>query len=53
LYEDELCLLRKDPPAAGSLAGKAGPEGDEQVKTAALALVAQTLMNVEEFLTRE
>ncbi len=53
LYEDELCLFRKDPPAAGSLAGKAGPEGDEQVKAAALALVAQTLMNLEEFLTRE
>ena len=52
LYEQSLRLARQNPVAAEKVAGTAGSQ-DDPGETAALVAVAQVLLNLDEFMTRE
>jgi hypothetical protein len=52
LFDDQLLLLRAQPDHATKVAGATADAG-EHSSVAAWALVARTLMNLDEFVTRE
>jgi hypothetical protein len=53
LYDDQLQLARKHRETAAQLAGVAKSNCTDFAETAALVVVAQTLLNLDEFITRE
>ena len=53
LYTEMLPLLRANPIAAAKLAGKELPAGLDPAETAAWVTVARTVLNLDEFITRE
>jgi mono/diheme cytochrome c family protein len=53
LYEEVLPLCKADPAGAAKLAGTALPPGADSAEAAAWITVARTLLNLDEFITRE
>jgi len=54
LYDDQLALAQADPQAAAAIVGKKPkPEGIGQAELAAWVMVGRTLMNLDEFITKE
>ncbi|HVC96300.1 MAG TPA: PSD1 and planctomycete cytochrome C domain-containing protein [Pirellulales bacterium] len=54
LYAGELALAEADPPSAAALAGSvARPEEANPAELAAWIMVGRTLLNLDEFITRE
>jgi hypothetical protein len=54
LFEEQVALAKKDLKSAETLVGKAArPEGVETAELAGWILVGRTLMNLDEFITRE
>src|SRR5439155_26698935 len=53
LYADQLRLLQRNPENAAKIIGASTKDGQNTVETAALVAVARTLLNVDEFMTRE
>ena len=51
-YEQQLQLMRAHPDVAPKIAGAAG-RGDDLAERATLVAVARTLINLDEFITRE
>jgi cytochrome c553 len=54
LYEDAVAIYSKDAKAAAAMAGKLPkPEGASDAELAAWTVIARTLMNLDEFISRE
>ena len=54
LYQSQLALCRDDAQAAAAILGKAPlPSGATKDDLAAWVIVGRTLMNLDEFITRE
>jgi len=54
LYDEQLALAQADPQAAAAIVGKKPkPEGIGQAELAAWVMVGRTLMNLDEFITKE
>ncbi len=53
LFEDLLKMCQANPEAAGKLAGPRTPPGVDAAEVAAWAAFARTIMNLDEFVTRE
>lgn len=53
LYTDERELVSKNPAATAKLTGDAPGDPKQSVEAASLVAVAQVLMNLDEFITRE
>jgi hypothetical protein len=53
LYADQFRAVQKTPDNAAKIIGSAKSSGSEPLETAALIAVARTLMNLDEFVTRE
>lgn len=53
LLRDGQPLAEADPESAGKIIGGAAPQGVQPAELAAWVLVARTLLNVDEFITRE
>ena len=52
-YDELLKLAKKDPAAAAKLLGKPKAEDSDIAETAAWTAFARTLLNLDEFVTRE
>ncbi|HXG12909.1 MAG TPA: PSD1 and planctomycete cytochrome C domain-containing protein [Gemmataceae bacterium] len=53
LYDDLLTACKADPEAAAKLLGKEKPAGADPAEAAAGVALARTIMNLDEFVTRE
>jgi mono/diheme cytochrome c family protein len=53
LYDDLLALCKAKPEQAAKLAGKGLPKGVDAAEAAAWTALARTLLNLDEFVTRE
>jgi hypothetical protein len=53
LYDDLVKACRANPDAAAQLAGQAKPAGADLAEAAAWVALARTVMNLDEFVTRE
>jgi hypothetical protein len=53
LYDDLLTACKADPEAAAKLLGKEKPAGADPAEAAAWVALARTIMNLDEFVTRE
>ncbi|MGV3724176.1 MAG: PSD1 and planctomycete cytochrome C domain-containing protein [Actinomycetota bacterium] len=53
LYDEMLRLCKADPASAAKLVGKALPTGTDPAEAAAWTTLARTVLNLDEFITRE